>query len=250
MLQQNDPRACSRGIAVNRTYLDQSGSISARNDKESRSFIRDSGLCGKGRMGVFVVVCCLLPTWTGCLHLPVRHGMILKGDWSLEMNRIPWLKGRDNVYQEPSECGVGQGMCAAEIDSPFATGVASSTPVMARCGPAGCGSAVHGQSAVEPQPHARFHPVPTRSAFSATPNFAPMMNAPMGPMALPPAESAPERLQPPPLPTETQVIPTPGPRSPEVPNSQTAVEGETASQQVSWIFHPATVGIDSLPDGN
>ena len=237
---------------MNRTHLDQSGSISSRNHRESPSFIRGAGLWGMGRIGVFAVICCLLPTSAGCLHLPVRHGMILKGDWSLEMNRIPWLKGRDNAYQDPSGCEPGPSMCAAEIDSPFATAASSPTPAMAgyraaNCGPAGCGPTGHGQSAMAPQPHARFHAVPTGSAFSATPNFSPMMNVPISPPSLPPVKSAPEPLRPSPLPTESQTIPTPRPISPEVPNSQAAVARKEASQQVSWIFNPATVADDSAP---
>jgi hypothetical protein len=201
---------------------------------------------------VFANICCLLPTSAGCLHLPVRHGMILKGDWSLEMNRIPWLKGRDNTYQEPSNYATGQNVYAAQIDSPFATAGPSPIPAMAAyrpagCGPGGCGPASSGQSVMGPQPHARFHAVPTGSAFRATPSFAPMTSVPTSPPPLPPVKSAPAPLQPSPLPTESQTIPTPRPTSLEVPTRQTAVAREKASQQVSWIFNPATVGGDSAP---
>src|SRR5512139_544171 len=37
------------------------------------------------------VGCLLLPGWLGCVWPVDRHGVILRGDWSLELNRVPWL---------------------------------------------------------------------------------------------------------------------------------------------------------------
>jgi hypothetical protein len=251
LLQRNDPSVSIRGIAVNRTHLAHRGLISARNDKKSPSSIRDSALCGMGRIGVLIAACCLLSTAMGCMRLPIRHGMIVKGDWSLEMNRIPWMKGRDNVYQQPSECGTIQNMCATEVDSPFATSamrIPSPLSTAHRCSNPGCGSAAHGESTVGYQAHARFHPVPTRSVFASEPSLAPAMNERTSPAALPPVRSVPKSLEPPPLPPETEVIPAPTPASPESPNDQAAVHRETGSRQVSWVFSTATAGSESVPD--
>ena len=236
---------------MNRTHLDHRGLISARNDKGLPSSIRYSGLCGMGRIGVVVIACCLLPTAVGCMRLPIRHGMIVKGDWSLELNRIPWMKARDNVYQQPSERGTIQDFCATEIDSPFATNavrIPSPLPTEGHCGNAGCGSAAHGESIVGYQAHARFHPVPTRSVFASEPSLAPAMNERTSPAALPPpARSTPKSLEPPPLPPETELIPTPPPALPESPKDQAAVHRETDPRQMSWVFSPATAGSESAP---
>ena len=237
---------------MNRTHFYHRGLISARNRNELPSSIRDSGLCGMGRISVFVIACCLLPMAAGCMRLPVRHGMIVKGDWSLEMNRIPWMKSRDNVYQQqPSECATVEGICAMEIDSPFATGPASipsSLPIACHSGNAGCGSAACGEPTVGYQAHARFHPVPTRSVFASEPSLAPAMIERTSPAALPPVRRTPQSLEPPPLPPETEAIPAPRPASPESSNGQTAVHRETGSRQVSWVFSTATAGSESVPD--
>ena len=237
---------------MNRTHLDHRGLTSVPNHKKSLSSNRGSGLCGMGKIGVFVVACCLLLTTVGCMRLPIRHGMIVKGDWSLELNRIPWMKGRDNVYQQPSECGTIQNFCATEIDSPFvtnATRIPSPQLTVSDCGSAGCGGSVaHGESTVGYQAHARFHPVPTRSVFASEPSLAPAMNERTSPAVLPPVRSTPKTLEPPPLPPDTEVIPTPTPASPESPKDQTAVHRETGSRQVSWVFSTATAGSESVPD--
>ena len=45
----------------------------------------------------------LLTSFAGC-HVPnPRHGLIFRGDWSLEINRIPWMAQRGgDGYQQPS----------------------------------------------------------------------------------------------------------------------------------------------------
>ena len=248
LLQRNDPSASSRGIAVKRTYFDNCRSIFARNDKRLPSSTPDSGLRRMERIGVFVVACCLLPTTVGCMRFPVRHGMIVKGDWSLEMNRIPWMKSRGNAYQQAPEAGTTQNMCVAEIDSPFAAGgarIPSGLPMA--CGKGGCGSAAQCESTVGYQAHARFHPVPTRSVFANEPTFAPTTSEQTRPVTLPPAGRTPKLIEPPPLPPETEVIPAP-PASPETPKDQAAAHRETGLGQMSWVFSPTTAGNESVPD--
>ena len=239
---------------MNRTHLNHRGLTSAFNDDELPSFIRDSGLRGMGRIGVFVVACCLLPTMVGCMRFPIRHGMIVKGDWSLEMNRIPWMKGRDNVYQEPSELEMPQNICATEIDSPFATNavrIPSRRPMAGYCpdagwGDAGCGCVSESGPTVGYQSQARFHPVPTRSVFGSDPSLAPTLNERAIPAPIPPVRSVPNSLEPP-LPLETEVLPTP-PASPEGPKDETAVYRETGTRPMSWVFSTATAGNESAPD--
>lgn len=233
---------------MNQTHLDCYGLISSRNDKKSPSSVRDSGLRGRGRIGVFVIACCLLPTAVGCVRLPVRHGMIVKGDWSLELNRIPWMKGRDNLYQQPSECETIQNVRAMEIDSPFVTGAAripSPLPSACHCSNGGCGSASHCESTVGYQAQARFHPVPTRPVFASEPSLAPATQERTSPVVLPPARNTPKSLELPPMPPETEVIPLP---SPESPSGQTAVYRETGTGQMSWVFFPETAGSELAPD--
>ena len=203
---------------MNRTCLEERGSISARNDKESLSLTADSGLCRIGWVGVFVAACCLLPTFVGCMRFPVRHGVIVKGDWSLEMNRIPWMKSRDNVYQQASDPGIPQDLCVPAVDSPFACngdGIPSGRTLA--CGRGGCGSVATCESPVGYRAHARFHPVPTRPVFASEPPLEPTITEQTSPAPLPPVRSTPKSLEPP-LPPETEVIPTPQ-ASPESPKN-------------------------------
>ena len=232
---------------MNRTYSDNRRSVFARNDKRLPSSTPDSGLRRMERIGIFVVACCLLPTTVGCMRFPVRHGMIVKGDWSLEMNRIPWMKSRDNAYQQTSEAGATQNMCVTEFDSPFATSGARIPGMPMASGKGGCGSAGRCESTVGYQAHARFHPVPTRSVFANEPTFAPMPNEQTSPATLPSARSTPRSLEPPPLPPETEVIPAP-PALPETPKDQAAAHRETGLGQMSWVFSPTTAGNESVPD--
>ena len=44
----------------------------------------------------------------GCCHQKARHGFIMRGDWSLELNRVPWMNTRLNSYKE--DC-IATGAC-------------------------------------------------------------------------------------------------------------------------------------------
>jgi hypothetical protein len=83
-----------------------------------------------------IAFCCLLFNLTGCC---ARRGYLLHGDWSLELNRVPW---------RGDHCGEGD---------------------RGGCSP-GCGAGDFGEGAAldvaGPPPRSRFHPVPIRDVFT------------------------------------------------------------------------------------
>ena len=129
-----------------------------------------------------------------------RHGLILRGDWSLECNRTPWLSGRETTIQESSGGGQGCGGqgCVNTLGEEFGGQPAFPTeaPVLIEGQQTGhmspgvpgtcnhCGRATfvnracrtcgkHGRSAnaeVGYYNHPRFHPVPTRPVFAPRAN--------------------------------------------------------------------------------
>ena len=47
------------------------------------------------RIGLVAIACLLLAMSVGCnLCARPRHGLIVRGDWSFELNRVPWLARR------------------------------------------------------------------------------------------------------------------------------------------------------------
>ena len=89
-------------------------------------------LLARWKLALLAVIC--IAASSGCCS---RRGYILHGDWSLELNRLPW-RGDD--------CGngAGDGSCHG--------------------GHGGYGEGENIDSA--PPPRSRFHPVPTRDVFS------------------------------------------------------------------------------------
>ena len=57
-------------------------------------------LVGQVMMGCLLLVVCS----GGCFR--PRHGVIVRGDWSLEMNRVPWLVSRTDAHEECSVSAV------------------------------------------------------------------------------------------------------------------------------------------------
>ena len=156
--------------------------------------------------------CCLIVACVGC-HPRPRHGLILRGDFAVELNRIPWLKERGADYQYP---GPGGAECGAPCDcgSPAMSGEGSARGACRQ----GVGA---GQPVAEVGYHnqPRFHPVPTRPVFLGRGGLYPTMEAPMSPAA-----------------PEPEVIPAPaarpirGARAPSPPPT---------AQGPSWIFQPS-----------
>ena len=167
------------------------------------------------RCAAALAACCLLSAGGGCC---VKKGFVIRSDWSLEVNRVPWMTSHGPKYEECKTCPPKDGK---------------------DCGPGGPGEA--GDQAGppnEPLPgppgHSRLHPVPTGPAFG------PLQSAPQqmprdaaveppeatGSPALDvPSEPAIEELHPP-----NDQAPQPN-RSP--PNS--GVSRSTA-RRTSWTF--------------
>lgn len=182
---------------------------------------------------VLVLAAGVVASSSGCGLCNPRHGMILRGDWSLELNRVPWLNSRTQNYDETGgeSCGPGMALqppegCAGASRTP----IACPSPVAHTCPRGGvlcrtCGrqSPVSPSSTEQQLGYSRFHPVPTRPVF--TPWNCPTPDA----GATVPQKSQPAQEQP-----EREVIPTP-----EV--SQAAMRPTHAGGAVttaSWVFRP------------
>jgi len=197
------------------------------------------------RVGPVAIVCCLLLTCAGCCGLRPRHGLIVRGDWSLELNRIPWLASRGGEYQAPgAPCLSGETMSPADAGQG-----ASVLPAVAQmCGPQCVGQMCNhrgtrrspvavAKPAAGPgyHNHPRFHPVPSQPVFSPRADRFPSVSGgtsspayPEPGLGAPPNDGATPQKQLPP-----EEIPTPP------PSSSTAAQAETAeetSKSSSWIF--------------
>lgn len=205
-------------------------------------------------------------TVVGCCP-PVRHGVIFRGDWSLEMNRVPWLTNRVDTHHEYSEGTVGCLLdgCAdgcvdeGEIQSGFdAPGDFSNVPTMAApppnegasnttCTGTTCGICQDGghsreKSSVELgyHNHPRFHPVPTQPVFSPRPERYSMIDSRMYAENVEPASSAETFSEPTPLPAGKEVIATPVP-IPDEGWKPVQPETDKVMGASTWIFaEPAT----------
>ena len=104
--------------------------------------------------------CALLLVVTGCCYRP-RHGVVVRGDWSLELNRVPWLVNRT---QSLGEYSVPRDGCLAD-GAPM--GPAAGPGHCSRCGRLLGGGAAQPDGEAGCQAHSRFHPVPTRPVFQA-----------------------------------------------------------------------------------
>jgi hypothetical protein len=179
----------------------------------------------------------------GCSRINPRHGLILRGDWSFEVNRIPWMAGHNARYQTPwSPCGppgdpdaCGLNACGGNPCSDVSCGA---TP----CGHAGCAKAPN--SPIHPTPaleescidyghHPRFHPVPTKPAFSPRGPSLSGVGSSHGS-----SSGASDLRSPHATLAEPEVIPSPKPDSsgettPAEPRRLAKPEAESA-----WIFAP------------
>jgi hypothetical protein len=185
----------------------------------------------------------LLATSSGCGLYNPRHGMILRGDWSLELNRVPWLNSRTQTYDESGEGGCGT-MIGPEGIGPggalgATTGLSYAAPegcrtgqTSHRCLPGGvrcrtC-AASHGSvptmAPAQQVAHSRFHPVPTRPVFTPwnCPKTDPRTNTAPKKPTQPRTQSAPE------------LIPTPA--APRATSHSTGADESVAS--AAWVFRP------------
>lgn len=132
--------------------------IRETNRKGERGNMLDRGrtrCCRRALLG-----CALIVLITGCCYRP-RHGVVVRGDWSLELNRVPWLVNRT---QSLGEYSVPQDGCPAH-GAPV--GPAAGPGRCWQCGRLlGCGAG-EAEGEAGDQAHSRFHPVPTRPVFQA-----------------------------------------------------------------------------------
>jgi len=199
----------------------------------------------KNRVGLVAVGCCLILVMNGCGFTRPRHGLILRGDWSLEMNRIPWIAQRNLDYQQPvtGDC-IESGVCGETPPQ----GEACAVPCgeAASCAPRGrCKAGPKMQDAcVDYLNHPRFHPVPTKPVFS------PREPGSLSPVPTKDALTEPELIAPP------AEVPNPSPKVPVAPvpppekapiepgelnqGDQSSVPRrlDTISGSPSWIFTP------------
>ena len=216
-------------------------------------------------VGLLTLACLLLVTYAGGCHWArPRHGVILRGDWSMELNRVPWLAHRADVHEEcsVSECAtgcvpVGEG----GADGEFGSGGGCEGPTVAAppaddlSGPVCRGGVCRrcracrgllGAGPVQPAValsyrHSRFHPVPTRPVFLARPEDDAPAKTDLDALwerGLDVECLAPD---PAPLPPKVEVIPTPEP-DPYANWKAKPAKGDAARlRPVSWMF--------SVPDG-
>ena len=163
---------------------------------------------------------------TGCCTRFPGYGTIIRGQWSLECNKVPWLDSREETCEEISGGDCGPGMMLGAPCEGGDVPLACSTAHGCRPGLMGCRTCGHstvGGPQSQQMGHGRFHPVPTR------PVFTPWKCPPAGPAAKPSHGRArqPEQMAP-------EVIPTPaGTQSRREP---TRADSSVAS--AAWIFRP------------
>jgi hypothetical protein len=217
------------------------------------------------RVAGWLLATSLIVPCLGCGCYSARHGLILRGDWSFEINRVPWLAGRSIAHQETTEgeCAVSEGGCgevppggcgpagggsptpAAVYPGPGGVGCRTVGPG-ARCAQMGrAGGANAGASQAGYYNHPRFHPVPTHPVFSPDGQLA----AAPGPMVIPEADIELQPAGPPaPLPTaEPEAIPTPSGDSSSQWRTRQA-EPKLVAAQPSWIFVPAGEQTPAAPE--
>ena len=185
---------------------------------------------------ILLLASCLIANSSGCGIYNPRHGTILRGSWSLECNRVPWLNSRTRSYDEVGESGCGQGM----VTSP-AIGNADGTvsalypaqPAAHVCasGPLACRSCAQTASATPVSPpmgHSRFHPVPTRPVFTPwkCPTAATRKSAPVRPAR----------------PSQPEVIPTPEASL----STMVPTRADSRVKNAAWIFQPEDSSVPTI----
>lgn len=115
-------------------------------------------------LGLGLICMGLFATFGGCCVPQAGHGFVIHGDWSLELNRIPWMAERGAGYQEPAAtCDPCQAECPGDCalsKSGNPTIKCLSKPGFAEAAPATHSAATAGAG------RSRFFPVPTRPVFS------------------------------------------------------------------------------------
>jgi len=209
--------------------------------------------------------CLFLACLGGCSQ--VRHGVLMRGSWSMELNRVPWLSDRNMACEEISaDGGIGAPCLGPDPSCPCTGGPGGPEVDAQSCEGSPClryrtAGRLSRLGARGGKPicynHSRFHPVPSRPVFSPRiPQFLSICG-----------ETGPEHLResmsvesPPsdfpgrgpinvPNAPEPEVIPTPS-TTPGLDGEPRVPKGaDTASQGSSWVFNsPVGGGGDSLPN--
>jgi len=153
-----------------------------------------------------------------CVRFP-GYGTIIRGNWSLECNRVPWLGASPQACGETT-CGPGP---VIEGGVPLSC----AAPRGCRPGVSACRTCGHPASAANAPPqqmgHSRFHPVPTR------PVFTPWICPPTGRVS-----QVPQRTVRQPRYVEPEVIPTPA----ATDSTQQPTLAAPRVTNAAWIFRP------------
>jgi len=211
-----------------------------------------------GNGGAIIIVTCLLGMCTGCCCPRPRHGVIIRGDWALEVNRIPWLKSRSPEYQ--GTCypdPVCSAPCGANAEAPAsfpgdAGGAVGPAGGDVACRAAGVGRGVCGVCrgcrlggrCVEPgvavgyHNHPRFHPVPTRPVFLPRCDACAAVDGRGYGKGAPAMDCGSPGTAPPTVVPEPEEIPTPPTRLDEGWKARGSGQADAVSGGTSWIFTP------------
>jgi len=198
----------------------------------------------RSRIGrqVAIGACVFMMAAVGCRYNRPRHGFVLRGDWSLEFNRVPWLASHGPEYQCPyPSCPPGMPIHQPMVEPHPAVpggGQGDGRPVEGADAPQACSQ---GGAAAGPYVHPRFHAVPTRPAFSRPDGLGfPVEAAAAGDHAVDGEENSPGTPAVAPAP-----LPQPGPTAPQGADVEQPASAErpAATDQTSrWIFTGPPLG--------
>ncbi|RMF93858.1 MAG: hypothetical protein D6741_13205 [Planctomycetota bacterium] len=197
---------------------------------------------------VLLLVAATASTSLGCCYVRPMHGLILRGDWSLEVNRVPWINQR-TVNSNDAAYTCGPAVVSESTVSPTpAQGETTATVAPTAYHTRRClrcaGSRVQPAVAAEPagvaaaaEP-AKFHPVPTAPVFHPEQSSSGGKNDSSADSA--PASSSPQTAPP----SAPEIIPTPAPMPPSQSSGWKArgnVSTAAAKKPASWVFRAVPV---------
>ncbi len=189
---------------------------------------------------------CLALLATGCCPC-ARHGVLLRGDWSLELNRVPWLASRSLSERDCTEsCSAHDGTvvvndsCGIDADK-YDQAVSRARQSRQRV----CRADNPGPLLVQPgcQAPSRFHPVPTQPVFgNPAPSAATAAPLPPNDRLDPnPSQSdAPDQGMAP-SGEKAEVIPLPG-------TSENSTPSNPRESRLIWVFSSSEADRQSEQD--